>query len=338
MNGQEQSMKPGFNKPFCNQDELKKSLIQKNFIESTIDTNLFKEINYTELVSPYCCFFVNFKNGNLKNYSKNLDFSSIVEWSRLDLVLSTVLCTYIGFFERKLRSFVINNLCSLMKQTGDNNCVNHSCFNEYLDKSNDSLKPYNCLLSRQELSTLYSNNNSYSTNIEENLERLVNAIKDVFDVTNKKGSLIRYHYIEKYKQIPAYIALTELSLGEMITLFSVLPKDIQANFWETEKGKKQSEARNEKYLSSQLRLLKDILKIRNTVNHYKPVIPLMVNFINNNNAGKISELFKYLKKNYQNSKTNISTHISSAKPILPNIYNPSFHNIKNKLNVFIDSF
>lgn len=335
MSDQKHVNHPKLNKPFCSLKEIKEHLIQKNFEEITIDLDAFKEINYTELVSPYKIFFINSTNGNFKNYSKNLDFTTIMNWAKLDQTISALLHIYIGFFERKLRSYTIDSLCALMKQNNDSNCVDYSFFDKYLDPSASFIAPCG-LLSRDEIQN-YQGNDYCSLFINDQLTSLINAIKDCFDVNNQRGSMIRSHYIKKYNQIPAYIALTELSLGETITLFSILPMEKQAAFWVAEKGKKSSEANNREYLLSQYRALKEILKIRNTVNHFKSIISLLKNYIDSNKDKKISDIFKYLKTTYKNAKINIDSNITITKPTLPLIYNPALSSTKNKLKTLIDS-
>lgn len=326
---------PRLNKSFCSPEEIKEHLIQKNFEETTIDLDAFNEINYTELVSPYKIFFINSTNGNFKNYSKNLDFTTIMNWAKLDQTISALLHIYIGFFERKLRSYTIDSLCALMKQNNDSNCVDYSFFDKYLDPSASSIAPCG-LLSRDEIQNYQGN--YYSEFVDEKgpLLCLINAVKASFDVSNLRGSIIRNHYIERYYQIPAYIALSELSLGETITLFSILPVEKQVDFWVAEKEKRRGDI-DLRYLRSQYRNLKEILKIRNNVNHFKPIIPLLKNFIDKRKEGKISDIFIYLKKKYLDAKIATNSNITITKPTLPFIYNPTLSSTKDKLNTLIDS-
>lgn len=119
----------------------------------------------------------------------------------------------------------------------------------------------------------------------------------------KSNSLIE-HYVKVQSIAPLWIIPNALTLGELKILFSILDSDSQkkiiSSFYKIDDYKKISTAHILKFLGT----VEIIRRIRNVVNHYEPIFPLLAFELKKYkkiNESQMYTVLSFLKSNFDTS-------------------------------------
>lgn len=249
---------------------------EKNIDKKTIVRSVFLEKSYLSIINPYTDLVcIGRKNAvNISDrkhiYRENTDFNLYLNWCKVDEYISSTLHESIGVFENKLKTFLSNTICKMMKNEGDLSCSNYTGFRNYL--SAVDFLDFLPLFSYEDLS------GNILTMIGTGLEARQRTIQKIISIVDgdNRGNLLIYHYRKK-GYIPFWILIRGLTINELVQLFLMLKYEYKKNFLETYINK---EKINNKDVFKFCSKLTEIAKIRNIVNHYEPLIPFILSYQN----------------------------------------------------------
>lgn len=104
---------------YKNEQELMYELVHKKRIDKkTISKNIFREREYTSLVSPYkrliCLNYDTTRKEYI--YKSNGDFKEYINYARIDDFLSAKVSLYIECFEKRFKSYVAEKVVEKMNE------------------------------------------------------------------------------------------------------------------------------------------------------------------------------------------------------------------------------
>lgn len=303
------------------EEELIDELVDnKKVIRGTIPEGIFKEMAYTTIVNPYKRLICKcYDDANKKFvYRNNTDFNEYVSLVKIDDYISNKLSMYIEVFERRFKVYVGEMYSNLMK-------ADSADCNDYrlLEKVyNDGLKDYDIYRSLDSnkkktfsVSTIPSakagkllsvsefyndkckvmkiNNDHFCSRIE--------TIKKIINLGTKNGyssNLLVTHYQRSGKNVPIWVVMRTLTLGEALTLFNLLHKDLRRDFCEFFLGIDKIKSEDIAKVSNKINAIR---KIRNTVNHYEPIFPVLYEYKDMNKEGILLSVIERLTYVYKNS-------------------------------------
>jgi len=303
-------------------DELEK---EKGFKKGTINQELFEEETYLDAFTPYCDFVALGRDPktNKRYYEQEIDFEIFKSLSSIDSYISNALHSYIGAFEKRIRAFVIGELCSAMRNNGDPGCVDSSILGDYADGKTVLVLSASSDFSiwEQKFKTKYSSlsPNEQKMNIKNKKKLLssqrkkaVRSLAECFGRSCEKPTPMAKHYAEKYSSVPAFVGMHTLSLGTTAVLFGILPRESQNRFWERYCRRKHTYSDYE--LTAFLGRLKRIVDIRNVINHYEPIFPTLCE-IHSCSINSFLIIAARLKNNFYLST--VKRQMAIDKPTLP---------------------
>lgn len=316
-------------------EHKKKIIVQNN------EMSAFEERNYASIINPYKEFFAIGRDINNKHiYNKTTQFNEIKKLIQIDDEFSTLLYTYIGFFEKHFKTVLFEEMCKKYalnsKNDEDKNCTSYLREIKNLETSTDIPKfcPHlNSYLARDKKTgkikyvAVVKQQKDYRKKILKKIENIGNA-KD------SKNTLI-LHYKKTLKAVPLWGVANELSLGEYNTLFNMLDNKSKKNIISKfEPTKSPQNLTNKKIMQFSGRL-EEIRKLRNVVNHYEPVFPYLLSKKQDyNQFNQIEKVLEILVDNYQNSYFKNTGKISMN--IIENKFNEKHVEVlnlmKNKIN------
>lgn len=308
------------NKEYKTVDEQIKYLKDnKKIIVKDEHKNIFEERNYTSLINPYKDFFSNGRDENGNHiYVKEIDFEEILKIIKVDDDFCTTMYTYIGVFEKKFKAVLFSEICKkyIDCDQEDKTCtcyvdeINEFLNNEDLDKLPRFCLNYPFTLSKK----------GYVTD-EFNLERKKNLLIHIKELgtglTNdgnkvEKTNQLISHYLKAQTIVPLWVIPNSLALGELKILFSMLDSDSQKRIVSKFYNDKKPESITLANVLSFSGSLEIIRRIRNVVNHYEPIFPLLVSELKPARKIKESKLysvFKLLSKTFAESTFNNITYV-----------------------------
>lgn len=256
----------------------------------------------SDQVNPYKEFFSYGKNEKGKYiYVKDTDFEDILKINKIDEEFCTAMYSYIGTFEKKFKTVLFNEIC--LKYI---NCDNpdYTC-TSYVDEIDEFVKtgdmnklprfcvnfPYT-LTKKGYLKDTYDINKKKDVLIH--IKELGIGFKEDGTKIDKTNKLIA-HYLKKQNIVPLWVIPNALTLGELKILFSMLDsksqKNIVGKFYEFKENRK-IEINDVINFSGTIELIR---RIRNIVNHYEPIFPLLIAEIKAVKKIETSQIFKVLK-------------------------------------------
>jgi hypothetical protein len=254
-----------------------------------------------------------------RKYPLENDYQTYKSLHDVDQYFSAMLHLYIGAFEKRLRSFVINSICSALKTNGDPECIKSDTFLNYGNGKKslclsgcDDFSMWESYLEKKKEQRQEWQDKSKGQRI-----KAVESLRDCFGPSCKKPSELTQHYLGKYQSIPAFIGMHTLSFSTTSLLFGLLPRLEQGDFWRMYTRRATHEY-SDKELTSFLIRLKRVVDLRNTVNHYEPVVSLICHTYPPS-VNSLLTILGRLRGNYIQSST--SLFITAKKPILPNMAN-----------------
>lgn len=280
------------------EDELINLLVKKkNIIRETIPEGIFRERAYTTLINPYkkmvCLNYIPNKKEYV--YDKCINFNNFIIAAQLDDFISTKLFKYINVFEKKFKGYVGELLAEKMKITNIE-CNDYSEFemlHNYLTHQIYNVNCYDLLkvdeMYDDDLRVIPANSNIIN-NRKRAIRQLVNNIHN-----QRTNHLLMQHHIKNNKIAPIWILIHTLSLGDILAIFNMFKKDDRIAFCKDVLIKDRVANRQ---IASVSKRIDFIRKIRNNINHFEPLLPLFINYYDNNRSNQCKIIIKFLKINY----------------------------------------
>lgn len=274
-------------KEYKNLDEqIEHLVINKNVVKTSINKNFLIKYSYMNVVNPFTDL-VAIGRGRYKNhlYQENLDFNIFINLYNIDRCISLNLREMICEFELYLKTFLSDLYCSKMNKF-DNSCSNYDSFKNYEATNN----LYDCINFNE---TIDANGDSFSADdfIKEKRRRLIEKL--ISGTTNKNTNSLLVHYSAN-GYIPFWVMIRTLTINELLTLFMILNKYDKLLFIKKINKNKNHYNNRDIYRICQKFYL--IGKVRNIVNHYEPITPMILNF-KKKSINALIDTIKILKEN-----------------------------------------
>lgn len=181
-------------KPFKNLDEQIKILEKRNlkFLDKGKTKKYLLIYNYYNIINAYSKFFINPKNGS---YYNDVYFEDILEIHHFDKELKDIIFKSIIEAERHIKSILAYCYCKHFKKD------------------------------------LYSYLNIQNYNKNENLIKISKQISNLINTINKYKNK-RYnnsikHYLNEHNNIPLWVLIEYLTLGDIVNFYKILPDKIK---------------------------------------------------------------------------------------------------------------
>lgn len=316
-------------KPYLSESDLISELVNnKNIDIKTIPSDIFKERAYTTIVNPYKHFICLNYNPTTKDYvyKKDGDFSDYITMAQIDDYISSKFSIYINHFEKRLKNYLADILAQKLK-TINIDCNDYNSFailksafpndNNLSDTSTSPISSchiniFNLLC----IDEIYDKDGitliAADKNIIRNRKRAIKEILRISDLSKKTNNLLIEHYKNDNGYVPPiWDVIHVLSLGDLYALYNFLNKTDKIAFsnYILEKRTRSEDIAS---LSSKINTIR---KIRNVINHYEPLLPLLIK--GDIEQAELFSIINILKNNYL--RDNIQNiRISWKKtPVLP---------------------
>lgn len=298
-------------KPYMNNEELIDELvIRKNINRETIPESIFSERGYTTLVSPYKRLIcINFDTTRREYiYKENGDFAEYINLAKIDDFISNKFSMYIECFEKQFKTYVAEKLSEKLK------CTNLSC-NDYSELSQlgsslpsierihhcHNISQLNCHFRCYNLlyfDRMYNSNLrevQANKNIIANRRRALDSILRLNTTHGHSSNMLIQHNFNKGIVPPVWGVVHTLSLGDVLALYNMLKIQDRLSFCQTILKKQTVSYREINALSSNINFIR---KIRNNINHYEPLIPVLLQYQNDGKEDAIFNILELLKNLY----------------------------------------
>lgn len=305
-------------KEYQNIGAMRVNLVKnKNVDETTIIDSCLNEKTYLDLITPFSNLLAIGRDSKNKHiYDANMSFNDYVELNIIDATVCAALQTLIGCFEKRLKNFLMHAYCSKIKNNGDKQTKEYTWIDQYLSNQHvfdlvdlDKDK-FNGVVIQASKDTV------------DRRKEVLNIIKNTTTTNSQKSIII--HYKQKYGYIPMFIAIHVLSLGQLLTLYNILPTKDKNTFM-CDFNRNYKSVYTDKQIQKFEKDIKRINVVRNIVNHYESIFP----FIENTDGKTFQSLvdtFKKLKFNYDNSTLVAPYNFAFNKTIhARNSYSLGFH-------------
>lgn len=279
----------------------------KKIIVDDEDRHCFEERNYISLINPYKEYFSTGRNNKGKLvYKKEANFKELINLINIDDKFAKKLYEAIGYFERKLKNVLFSEICKLYidNKEKDIHCISYvSEIQSFITKQTE-LPPQFC----SNFNYLYVTEKGNIKKIIDNynIKRKTDVLIHIYQIATNSSidgsvledheecsnKLIRHCY-KKQQIVPLWIIPNALTMGELQTLFLMLPdepqKKIISKIMNIDTTKVSS--KNVVAFAGQI---EQIRKLRNIVNHYEPVLPFLMSEIKTKKIEQ-SQLFTTLE-------------------------------------------
>lgn len=250
--------------------------------------------------------------------------------------------SYIGVFEKKFKTILFTEICNkyIDCEDKDVSCIAYvkeiDCF---LDSNDNIALPRFCrnypyVLSKKGY-VIDEYNFSSKRDLLIHLKEIGTGITRDKEKMEKNNQLIA-HYLKTQSIAPLWVIPNALTLGELKILFSILDSDSQkriiSKFYDIEDYEKISIAKILNFSGA----LEIIRRIRNVVNHYEPIFPLLVSELKPMKKIKESQIYvvlKLLSNTFINSQLNQNLYIDLNLEV--NDYNLKYIKIFKLMQEFI---
>lgn len=276
----------------------------KRVDKTTIDLKCFEEKTYLDLINPYSDLIALGRDEKDKHvYPERVDFNEYLEYNKIDTAICNYLHILIGCFEKMMKNFLMHKYCLKMKSGGDPQVKDFSWTKKYCKGQQvfDLLKINEVFL-----------NGQIQPAKKEVIERRTKVLETISTTSTvpSKNHMIK-HYQEKYGYVPMFVVIHSLSLGQLLTLFSMLSqqdKNELVCIFNNTKDKRYTDAAIEKFEKDAVR----IQVIRNIINHYEPIFPFIKN-TEFRTFNSLTDLFEKLKQFYKRSVSYFSYEFNVKK-------------------------
>lgn len=208
-------------KPFLSIDEQITNLINNKHLvinDLTYASETLRDIRYFSLIDGYKTLFYNPMN---RCYVNGTTFDEIVSLYKFDENLRFLFFRYIEHIEQRFRSQISYYFCQKYSPS----------------------------------STAYTNIENYNVTVKnkKSIEKLIDILE--YQLSKNNGHNYINYYREKYNDVPLYVIVNTITLGQISKMYSFLKPDIQS------KISKEYENVNEKEISQYLKVLTDFRNI-----------------------------------------------------------------------------
>lgn len=259
------------------------------------------------MINPYKEYFSTGRNNKGKLvYKKEANFKELINLINIDDKFAKKLYEAIGYFERKLKNVLFSEICKLYidNEEKDIHCISYvSEIQSFITKQTE-LPPQFC----SNFNYLYVTEKGNIKKIIDNynIKRKTDVLIHIYQIATNSSidgsvledheecsnKLIRHCY-KKQQIVPLWIIPNALTMGELQTLFLMLPdepqKKIISKIMNIDTTKVSS--KNVVAFAGQI---EQIRKLRNIVNHYEPVLPFLMSEIKTKKIEQ-SQLFTTLE-------------------------------------------
>ena len=297
--------------------QIKNLEVNKHVDKSTIVFKCFDEKTYLDLITPYSDLIAIGRDEKEKHiYPEHVDFNEYLEYNKIDTAICNYLHILIGCFEKMMKNFLMHKYCSKMKKNGDRQTKEFGWTKKY----RKGYKVFDLL----KIDEVFANGR-----IEKSKKEIIERREKVLEVLDSSSctpsrNYIIQHYQEKHGYVPMFVVIHSLSLGQLLTLFSMLSQDDKNELvciFNGTSGKRYTDSAIEKFEKDALR----IQVIRNIINHYEPIFP----FIKNTEFRTFNSLTNQLEKLKNFYKRSVSyfsyTFKVDKKMESKSVYSLEFH-------------
>ena len=252
------------------EEQIKYLVESKKVDPTTIDENAFNEKTYLSLITPYTDLVAIGRDANKNHiYKENTNFNEYLSWVKIDKYISVKLQNAIGFFENKLKLFLANKVCQMMHANGDKSCCEYSVgFTNYLSGI-DYLNFLPLFSDEDEKASIIKiEQSSYDSRT-----KAINTILKIDSVENRSNIIIKHYRDKGY--IPFWVLVHALTINELAHVYRMLKYSDKYDFLKNYLNLEKVDNRVSFKFSN---LLSDISRMRNTINHYEPIIPLITQY------------------------------------------------------------
>lgn len=277
-------------KQFKTISKQRKHLVNsKNIVDDDVIENVLTERTYVSLINPYKEFFYTSKDENgVHIYDHEVKIDEYINLASLDDDIANKLHKYIGIFERKLKFVIAYEYSNyLANSKNDLTCTIYKIHLENISKLIASGNPDNRIydsdlneLGFVKIDEFYSRKGQLKQTSEASKETAINYRKNIItDILLhssqsrgiKKSEIIK-HYIDKQGIPPFWLIVHQLSLGDLIFICAMLNPDLRERIYVNFKGIKSKNAKRKQDINRFYLQIDTIKNIRNTINHYEPLI------------------------------------------------------------------
>lgn len=281
---------------------------KKRIHVATEDRHWLEDMSYVSLINPFKDVFASGKDREGNHvYAHDTDFRDVVKVMQIDLAFSNVLYRDIREFERKFKRVVIDECCRKYIEK-DIYCITYideiRTFLEKLEQGEEDLNNYLPCFCPNYFSTITRNGPQPFVDKDGKLKNLLTKIYSSgtgYDFERnpvKISNSLQRHYIRGGNIVPLWVIPCVLTLGEISMLFNMLDVDAQNNVYMAMVGETiiaHDGSYTYKKLTKFTGLLEIIRKIRNTINHYEPIFPVLTNEIRKPKELRSSAIIDALK-------------------------------------------
>lgn len=260
-------------KPFKTLDEQISMLKRRNLIISSYGyvKEILSQINYYNVINGYKSVFL---KRDLKGvlfspeeFKEGTTFEELYNLYLMDFELKKIVFPYVIRFEKLIKT---------------------SCAYYFSEKYRE---PYSYLQMKN-----YSNDISELTNVLKNIATLSNLVNS----NNKNtGKAAIKHYIDKYTQVPLWVLINFLTLGNISYFYNSLDNSLQSNI-----AKTFSDRYKQDYNSKEKIEAGEIIEILKISNYFRNIIAhdeVMYSF-KIQKKGSVKKFKKYFKNKYEGER------------------------------------
>lgn len=305
----------------------------KNIVHTEEYKNIFNERSYCVLVNPYKKILSTGydANNNRYIYGNRQCFKKIINCSMIDDYIANKLNLYIGHFERRLKEYIGSRLADKFKTTNPY-CNDYSCLNIIFNNipNKRSINARSLLNNNYNIHDLIDFNKMYDdngnivsvdTNIAKNRFSAYMNIKECVDNAQYSNNLLIKYYKNNGFDPPIWLVVHTLSLGDLYAIFNMLSLNDRNDFYKIIYDKNPLPADNIK-LSKKIGTVR---KIRNNINHYEPILPVLIDAVDNNKIEEYIACFEMLKDLFKKDRIkNFRIDTCRLSTIKKNNYNKKY--------------
>lgn len=243
------------------------------------DEPYFTERNYIELINPYKELICSGrdKNGN-HIYKNQIGFSSILELSKIDDYICDRLFPLIRSFEKRFRNAIVHEICTNFlssKYTDKFGIAYVTDIATILDggESEGSVIAPNLkyVLTR----------NGYNPDDENRIHNNKNLLDKLLQIgtgnqTGYKTNRPIQNAVKSQGIAPFWLIASVLDFGDLQLLFSMQEKSVQGRIIQFLKEAEKPQPLSTRDIFRFMGRVERIRKMRNAVNHYVPIFPLLL--------------------------------------------------------------
>ncbi|MCR0206614.1 Abi family protein [[Clostridium] innocuum] len=284
----------------------------KKIIVKAKHKKILEDRNYSSLINPYKEFF-SFGRDEQGNhiYNTEIDFEEILKIIKTDEEFSRIMYSFIGTFEKKFKNVLFSEICSkyIGCEDEDKNCIKYvDEIDKFLKTNDDKDLPrfcsnYRYSLSKKEGYVLDEFRNDKRKSVLQYIKEIGTGKRDDGSEMDRSNRLIT-HYLKTQTIAPLWVIPNALTLGELSVLFSMLDSNSQkiiiSKFYEIAEYKK-IDIKKIVSFSGQIEIIR---RIRNVVNHYEPIFPMLsfeMKHMKKIQSSQMVVVFELLERTYTSS-------------------------------------